>query len=117
MPPVRWKRLLILIISAEFLMGANKCGNAPPFDWHPDLYIADSRTRSIVRKEGGQVQQILCENRKFDQMVCMSNTEIGNAQTAYFELIDQCQVWKSQAAARAATHAFDWVQDFNSDME
>lgn len=99
----RLSKILILIVSAEILMGASGCPtNAPEFNWHPKIYVGDARTQTIIRKEGGKVEQISTANTQFDEMVCMHNSEPRKAQQAYFDVINQCQQWASPESAAAA---------------
>lgn len=92
-------KLLILSVSvnAIFLMGASGCpAGAPSFDWHPKVYIADSRTQSVVADDGSQ---IFCQDPKFDQLVAMDKSEIGNAEQAYFDVVNECEKWRGPAGA------------------
>lgn len=109
MPRVSLSKLLILIVSAEFLMGASECaGKAPAFRWDPDIWAADSGTESVVRiDDEGRFQQILAKEQAFDQLICMNKTEPRKAIEAYHEVINQCERWKSPAAKAAAEHALD----------
>jgi hypothetical protein len=96
----KWKKLLTRIPAvsamAFLLMGNTKCpNNAPDFNWNPKIYAGDARTLSMVRKENGQLDQIMCADPRFDEMVSMHNSEIKNAKQAGFDLINQCEKWKT----------------------
>lgn len=87
---------LILILIALNSLAVSKCNpNAPTFDWNPEIWAADSRSKSIVRKEHGQIQQIRCEDPRFDSMICTDKSEPRKAKEAYFKVVNQCEKWKS----------------------
>lgn len=95
MLPAKWNRFLIVIISAEFLMGASGCpSNAPEFSWHPDIYVHDAQTQSMVRKQDGVVHSILCQQSEFNDYVSVRKDEIAKAEQAYFDVVNQCDHWK-----------------------
>lgn len=90
-------RSLLWIMIAVACMGAQECkpsGDAPPFEWKPPVFAADSGTSSIIRSAGGKLDQIMCDEKRFDGFVCMPKAEVRNAQEAYFKVINQCEKWK-----------------------
>lgn len=104
---------LLICTMPIFLMGVSGCpSDAPELNWHPKIYLGDSRTKSIVRQaDDGRTEQILCADTRFDTKVAMDNTEIAKAKQAYFDVINQCDQWKSEAAALRAYHAMDFVEE------
>jgi hypothetical protein len=95
MQHVSWKKLLILAVSSSFLMGVSGCpSDAPEFNWNPDLYNGDSRTQMLQ----GSRDRFACTHVRFDEMTCMHNSEIAKARQAYFDVINQCEKWKSASA-------------------
>lgn len=115
----KWKKLSILTTISFLLMGASQCqvGNAPPFNWSPDIYIGDARTQSVVRKDAGKVVIIKCSDAKFDDMVAMHNSEIAKAKQAYFDVVNQCDHWKSEAAAAAVDTQSAHLVDISEQIE
>lgn len=106
MRPANSNKLSILILNvmiSPFLLGISGCpGDAPELKWKPTIWVGDARTEQITRKQNGRPVFIKCSDAAFDEMICMHNSEPGKAQAAYVDVINQCETWKSEAAAQAA---------------
>lgn len=99
--PATWSEVLIITLIASLIMSATKCAsdpNAPEFKWNPKIYVGDSRSQSIVRKN----QQIKCSDPEFDEMVAVHKSEIRKAKEAAFDVINQCESWKSNYSVQDA---------------
>jgi hypothetical protein len=70
-------------------------GGAPPFAWSPKIYVADSRTQSIVREDAnGIIEQIKTSDVAFDEMICINKDEPRKALSAYQEIVKKCKQWE-----------------------
>lgn len=93
---MKLKRFSILILIASSCLGISKCPNGvPPFKWDPEVWGTDSRTESIVRMQGEELIQIKCSDPRFDTKICISKSDLRKAKEAYFEVVNQCEKWKT----------------------
>lgn len=95
------KRLLILSLIASSTLGASKCtnGEAPEWTWAPPLFAGDHGTQLVVRGSGSKQERIPTSDPRFSKMMCTWASEFPKARQAYFDVINQCEKWKSAAAA------------------
>lgn len=108
----KWKRLSILTIIVSLSMAATKCAdpNVPEFKWSPDIYLGDSEFEGVVRKHNGEVYPLKCADPRFDDMVCMHKSEIRKAKRAAYDVINQCDRWKSPEAQSEASAIFERLE-------
>lgn len=99
--PKEWKTLFAIPLILSFCVAADSCSKAPKFNWNPELWATDSQSQSIVhQKESGVIEIIPTSDQEFNKFICMDSGEIKKAQQAYFDVINECEKWKSSNAGR-----------------
>jgi hypothetical protein len=48
-----------------------------------------------VRAQGEEIIQIKCSDPRFDTKICISKSDLRKAKEAYFEVVNQCEKWKT----------------------
>lgn len=65
------------------------CGNAPAFNWNPEIFVGDSPSQSVQ----GANENIRCSDVRFDDLVCVHKDEPRKAVQAAQDIINKCEKW------------------------
>lgn len=87
----------IFLASISILLTSIACGSGPvpDFNWNPEIWAGDSRTASIVRKNGEVIEVIPTNHSDFDEMICMHKSEPRKAVYNYNQNVRKCKAWEN----------------------